>query len=148
MNCPRPLWSKKSKGSLSGSSHQGLNHSGMLPHPQNQADDSASCWDGPSCWENRKAHTRDEDAQIGKDNKGFQGIQGRLQVLEARIRANRGQKKHLKPTAWEMWVDTGRLVSGNSWYWLLPPMSWIPGLQQQKKFQSLPYRRQVKNLTC
>lgn len=68
-----------------------------------------------------KSHTRDEDAQIGKDNKGFQGTSsdgdsGDAAGAEGRIRANPRLKKHLEPMAWEMRVDTGRLGSGSCWY--------------------------------
>ena len=76
---------------------------------------------GPSCWENRKSHTRDEDAQIGKGNKGFQGNSsdgdsGKAAGAEGRIRANPRLKKHLEPMAWEMRVDTGISGSGSCWY--------------------------------
>lgn len=46
-------------------------------------------------------------AQIGKDNKGFQGTSsdgdsGDAAGAEGRIRANPRLKKHLEPVAWEM----------------------------------------------
>lgn len=45
----------------------------MLPHTQNLADGSVSCWDGPSCWEQRKPQANDEGAQIGKEEKASEG---------------------------------------------------------------------------